>query len=139
MLQYRSERIRKPTEMSNDMKKILKLAILVITMSLLCACGADECADDTAPTDDKPGSSVKMTAEVKAVGERIEVEVLESPYTSGPHWVITSIATEFIGKDGKKITKNDLKEGDKVEILYSGQVMMSYPPQIVAARITVLD
>ena len=51
---------------------------------------------------------------------------------------ITSDSTVFCNSDGKKIKKSDLSVGDTVEIFYSGQVMMSYPPQIVAAKITKL-
>ena len=85
----------------------------------------------------KPGSDFKMTAVITELGEKIAVNVIESEYTSGIHWVITPNATEYFDNDGKAIFRSDLKIGDTVEILYSGQVMMSYPPQIVAARITV--
>ncbi len=79
---------------------------------------------------------VKMTAIVTAVGEKIEVEVLESEYTSGPHWVITSDGTVY-EKDGRKIKRSDISVGDTVEIFYNGQVMLSFPPQIAARRIVV--
>ncbi len=79
---------------------------------------------------------VKMTARVTAVGEKIEVEVLESEYAFGPYWVITDENTVF-ERGGRKIKRSDISAGDTVEIYYSGQVMLSYPPQIVAHRITV--
>ena len=81
--------------------------------------------------------SVKMTARVTAIGDKIEVEVIESEYTSGPYHVITSGDTVFT-KNGIKIGRNDIKVGDTVEIYYSGQVMLSYPPQIVAHKIIVV-
>ena len=108
-------------------KSILKGAVMLALSGMLFSCAA------------KPGvgDGVSMTAKVTAIGQRLEVEVLESEYTVGVHWVITDSA-EFFNSEGNKITKDDIAVGDTVEILYSGQVMLSYPPQIVAAKITVL-
>lgn len=85
-----------------------------------------------------PKDSVKMKAKIISIDDRITVEVLESEYTSGIHWVITSDATLYLDETENKISRSDLKENDTVEIFYSGQVMMSYPPQIVAARIRIV-
>ena len=97
----------------------------------------DEDSTDTNGDETKPGSDFKMVAVITDLSDKIAVEVIESEYTSGIHWVNVANSTEFYAKDGTKISRSDLKVGDKVEILYSGQVMMSYPPQIVAARISV--
>ena len=97
----------------------------------------DEDSTDTNSDETKPGSDFKMVAVITDLSDKIAVEVIESEYTSGIHWVNVANSTEFYAKDGTKISRSDLKVGDKVEILYSGQVMMSYPPQIVAARISV--
>lgn len=129
------------------MKKIL-ITILLFSLTLsLASCtllkdifnkgsGDDKNNNDN---DDgtKPGSDFKMIAKVNEVADKISVDVIESEYTSGIHWVITAKATEYFDKNGNAILRSDIKVGDTVEILYSGQVMMSYPPQIVAARITV--
>lgn len=80
--------------------------------------------------------SVKMVARVTALGEKIEVEVLESEYTTGSYRVITGEDTVYEGREGK-IQRGDISVGDTVEIYYNGQVMLSYPPQIVAHRILV--
>ena len=79
---------------------------------------------------------VKMTATVTAINDRIEVEVTESEYTSGPHWVIITDNTVF-EKNGRRIKRDGISVGDTVEIYYNGQVMLSFPPQIVAHRIVV--
>ncbi len=120
------------------MKKILISITLLLAALLLCACGTENNEGDGDSTEGTPDSSVKMTATVTAIDEKIEVNVIESDYASGIYWVITSSETAFFDADGKEIKKADLAIGDTVEILYSGQVMMSLPPQIVAARITVL-
>ena len=111
------------------MKKFFKKVMLFASALLLMSCSAPE-------SDSQP--AVVMTARIEAFSDRIEVTVLESEYTSGVHLVITSAETEFLDKDGNRISLGDLAVGDTVKITYSGQVMMSYPPQIVAKKITVI-
>ena len=80
---------------------------------------------------------VKMTAVVEGVGQKLEVTVTDSEYTFGIHWVITPDSTVYLDASGEPISRGDIKVGDIVEIWYSGQVMLSYPPQIVAHKIIV--
>ena len=82
-------------------------------------------------------SRVKMTAVVEGVGQKLEVTVTDSEYTFGIHWVITPDSTVYLDASGEPISRGDIKVGDTVEIWYSGQVMLSYPPQIVAHKIIV--
>ncbi len=110
----------------------MKKAAFVAAL-LLCSLGISSCVYKS---DDKIGDRVKMTAVIDNIGEYIEVTVIESEYTFGPHWVITADATVYFDKDGSSLSRSDLRVGDRVEILYSGQVMLSYPPKIVAAKIT---
>ena len=124
------------------MRKILLTVILLaLTMSLFSCSAIDKLLgkDDENKSNDgsKPSGDVRMIARITEMGDKISVDVLESEYTSGIHWVITTGGTEFFDKNGNEIERSDLKVSDKVEILYSGQVMLSYPPQIVAARISV--
>ena len=116
------------------MKKLL-LGIMLLLALLLCACNKETPKSEASPP---PTEGVTMTATIKQMGEKIEVEVTKSDYTSGIHWVITSNDTVFYNAQGEQIKRDDLQVGDSVEILYSGQVMMSLPPQIVALKITVL-
>ena len=82
--------------------------------------------------------SFTMTAKVTDVTDDvIEVEIISAPYeNTGTFWVRTSPETKFYSKDGE-ISRSDIKVGDTVKIIYSGQVMLSYPPQIVAHSVTV--
>ena len=83
-----------------------------------------------------PSGDFSMTAEITAIGERIEVEVIENENgMTGPFWVITSEETVYKTADGKTLGRSDLAEGDTVIIYYGGQVMMSYPPQVAATLI----
>ena len=126
-------------------KTLLTVLLFILTLSFASCISVSDIfdkSDDDDGNDDNvdgtmPGSDFKMTAVITELADKIAIDVIESEYTSGIHWVIVADATEFYAKDGSKITRGDLKVGDTVEILYSGQVMMSYPPQIVAARFTV--
>ena len=116
------------------MKRLLRLLFVLFVASTLSGCSLLNMI---------PGGvggnidGAKMTAEVVFVSDRLEVNVIEGEYgASGPYWVITSSETVIVDQSGKRISK--LNVGDKIEIIYSGQVMMSYPPQIVAKKITLL-
>lgn len=111
------------------MKKILKTAAMLLTLSCLASCSQGGSTQAHEP-------SVKMLARIVKISDRLEVEVIEGEYgASGTYWVITSDNTEFITNDGSHITRDALNIGNTVEITYGGQVMMSYPPQIVAKSI----
>ena len=114
------------------MKKLFKTVILMLLMLSLSACGKHNAEENGGDT---PGDGFKMTAKIEAIDEKITVDVIEAEYTSGVHLVILSDSTKILSENREKIKKSDLKVGDTVEILYSGQVMLSYPPQIVAASI----
>ncbi|MBO5907448.1 MAG: hypothetical protein J6Q85_04810 [Clostridia bacterium] len=107
--------------------------ISFILALILCCLGVSSCVYKS---EGVPEGRVKMTARIDNISEYIEVTVLESEYTFGPHWVITAENTRYFDSDGGQISRADLAAGDTVEILYSGQVMLSYPPKIVAAKIT---
>ena len=77
---------------------------------------------------------------LKAIFKRLQnntliVEVIESDYAFGTYIVHFSDTTPFETAQGYTITAEDLKEGDTLTITYGGQVMMSYPPQIVSQKI----
>ncbi len=109
------------------MKNII-LAILFLSVFPLALSSCSSASSDN-------NGRIKMKATVDEIGEKILVSVLESEYTSGPHLVITSDNTEYFDKSGKKIQRSDLALGDTVTVYYNGQVMLSYPPQIVAHKI----
>ena len=110
------------------MRKLGLLALLLI-LPMLFACGETEDNEKTM------SDGFKMEAVVTGLGEKIEVEVTKAEYATGPFWIITSEKTEFLDKNGAKISKSDIKIGDTVKITYNGQVMMSYPPQVSALEI----
>lgn len=85
---------------------------------------------------DKEGE-VYMTATVTSLGEKLEVEVTKANNAYGTYNVIISERTEIFNKKGEKVTRDAISVGDSLEIMYNGQVMRSFPPQIVAHKITI--
>ena len=111
------------------MKKTSLLILLLIILPMLFACEKENTED----TDVTVG--FEMEAQVVALGEKMEVNVTKSEYSSGPFWIIISDKTEFLDAKGEKIKREDIGVGDTVTIAYNGQVMMSYPPQVVALSV----
>lgn len=83
-------------------------------------------------------NKVEMTAIIIEIEERLLVDVLQSEYAFGEYLLLLNNATIFYNKVGEKISKNQLRVGDKIKVKYSGQVMLSIPPQVVAYEIEVL-
>ncbi len=121
------------------MKKRFWLFSLLAVTLFLTGCQAN--AEDAVPVNNEPSeadpAAVVMEATVAELGERILVEVTKSEYTSGPHLVIINEETAIKDAEGNTIRASDIRVGDHLRIVYSGQVMLSYPPQIVAHSITV--
>lgn len=80
--------------------------------------------------------SFVMIAKITRIDEKILVEVIESKYASGAYLVLTSSDTLFYDKNGNEIKRGQIKAGDIVILTYTGQVMLSLPPQIIALTIT---
>ena len=82
---------------------------------------------------------VRMLATVNGIGDRLEVTVVESDYTFGTFIIITPDETVYLNESGEAISRDDIRVGDTLEIWYSGQVMLSYPPQTVAHKIVLTN
>ena len=81
------------------------------------------------------GDEFVLKAVVKAVKNgTVEAEVIESDYAFGVYWILTP-STKYYNKNGSQITRQSITVGETVEISYSGQTMLSFPPQVVAYQI----
>ncbi len=120
--------------MKGSLRALLSVLTLALLLAGICACRAEE-----EPDYEFPEEGFVMTARITAIGERIEVEVVKSEYISGPVWVITNEETPILDEDGKKTDISALGAGDLIKIAYSGQVMMSYPAQIVGLAIQMVS
>ena len=111
--------------------------IIVVALALLALGGCEN--TDLLPNREKDeDDGYRMVAEIIAVGDKLEVEVIEGEYGASGIYLVNVGEATLYRSEGGSITKDDLSAGDKIEIIYSGQVMMSYPPQIVAKQITKL-
>ncbi len=83
------------------------------------------------------GSEVVYRGKITNLGgkKELEMEIVDSEIAFGVYRVLIGDETEFYDVKGEKIDRNTLKEGDIIEVVFSGQVMMSYPPQIAAKRV----
>ena len=102
---------------------------------------ADKLVGNRKENDDSQGEkpTFVLKAIVKKIDDQIEVEVIESDYAFGTYIVLTPDTTEYYNQNGSQISKKSISVGDTVEISYSGQTMLSYPPQIVAYSISLVN
>ncbi len=119
----------------NLSKKLFRLALVALALPFLLSASPKQSRALPPRLDGR----VSMIARITALDERITVEVIESPYAFGTHTVHTPPETVYLDEHGKPTDRTAFSVGDAVQIRYSGQVMLSYPPQIVAAEISKLN
>ena len=72
-----------------------------------------------------------MTAIILEIEKNYITVKAEDENAFGEYQVnINNSITKYYDKENNEIAKKSLKEGDKVEITYNGQVTRSLPPQI---------
>lgn len=128
-------------------KRILAIVMLVM-MLFAMGCGPT----DKGPVGGNDNNSSNDNGDIKEINEAdyflykgkivsnensryIEVEIIDSQIAFGKYLVLVDAATVYQDSEGNKITRDDLKVDDVIEISFSGQVMMSLPPQIYAQKI----
>lgn len=84
---------------------------------------------------------VVYRGKVTSLGDRyaLEMEIVDSTIAFGTYRVLIGDTTTFYGVNGEEITREDIHLDDIIEVVFSGQVMMSYPPQIAAKRVYVAE
>ena len=113
------------------MKKIFLLLFAIFIFSLsACNLKFDR---------DIKNGELKMIAVIQNIDEKIEVEVINNEVLFGEYWINTGEQTQYYNHNGEEITREELNVGDIIEIDFTGQVMMSFPPQIVALKITIKE
>ena len=128
-------------------KRILAIVMLVM-MLFAMGCGPT----DKGPVGGNDNNSSNDNEDAKEINESdyflykgkivsnentryIEVEIIDSQIAFGKYLVLVDAATVYQDSEGNEITRDDLKVDDVIEISFSGQVMMSLPPQIYAPKI----
>ena len=124
---------------------------LVCVMLFVTGCNKqnntpDKDGDNTPPNSENGGivnESIKLEdgevvfrGQVTSIDKKeIQMEIVDSEIAFGIYRVLYNSETPFFGLDGQQITLSDIEIGDVIEVVFSGQVMQSYPPQIAARRI----
>jgi hypothetical protein len=94
--------------------------------------------EDENQEDNKVTNEFILKAIVKEIqNDRIVVEVIESDYAFGIYHILTFDTTKYLNANGSLINRSNIKIGDTIELTYSGQTMLSYPPQVVAYSIRI--
>lgn len=128
-------------------KKIFALALALVMLSVVGCDVGDKSSDDGASNGNNnhtPKANIELLndevifkGKVTSIDNQrfIEVEIIDSSIAFGTYWVLVSDLTEFYDFDGNSIERSTIRVDDVIEIVFSGQVMNSYPPQIAAKRI----
>ncbi len=112
------------------MKKLTSLIIIIITAFLFTGCkNVNNCNGNNSST------KIVMTAKILEINQTILVEVIKSEYAYGNYILIVNDSTCYYATGGGKINKSNLQVGNIIDVEYSGQVMLSIPPQVVARSI----
>ena len=121
------------------MRKTALIIFLALALCIFCSCEKAENADNatTEDTNTATPSEYTLVGTVTAKNTRIELYADETEIMSGPYSVIINDQTEFCYANGASATLDSVEIGDRVEITYNGQVMLSYPAQIVAQRVVI--
>ena len=118
------------------MKKGLLLLFVILLFCSLSSCNlpteGGSGNDSETPTD-----PATISGTVTAVNSRIEMLADETEIASGPYSVIITDTTDFYFANGDKAAIDNVNIGQKVEITFNGQVMLSYPAQIVAHKVVI--
>lgn len=116
------------------MKKTM-LAVVILVSLVLSGCG-EKLLDDKTANDYKDatkyvdsGRRAKLVSLVTAVG-KYSVSVEEDTDDRSAYDISVSTATEIFDADGGELSLEDLAIGTKVEIIYDGNILETYPLRI---------
>ena len=112
---------------------------LIILCLMLCALPALLGTANSVAVSERQPSPYYFTGEVTALGNELCVLMDETQYSFGLYHIITSDTTQYFDKNGLPTNREAIQIGQRIEIAFSGQVMLSYPPKIAARSIRILS
>ena len=138
--------------------KINRIIALILAFIMLMAVGCQKNDETRVPEkgENEPNaenggiknSSIKLEegevvyrGRVTKLGDKreMEMEIVDSTIAFGPYRVLIGDSTTFYGASGEEIDRETIELDDIIEVVFSGQVMMSYPPQIAAKRVYIAE
>jgi len=137
------------------MKKLKLVIMILIILSIAGGCGTkDNIQPDTQgndninnintsenETDSTAASQSVFQAEVISAGDSLFIAPdKDSPeYKSSDKMSVNTADAKITDQKGTEITLQELKPGDILEITYNGTILESYPAQVGASEIKVID
>lgn len=126
------------------MKRTILIVAILVSL-VLSGCG-EKLLDDKTANDYKDatkyvdsGKRAKLVSFVTAVG-KYSIDVEEAADTRSAYNISVSTATEIFDADGGELSLEDLAVGTKVEIIYDGNVLETYPLRISKCyKIQIID
>lgn len=126
------------------MKRTILIVAILVSL-VLSGCG-EKLLDDKTANDYKDatkyvdsGKRAKLVSFVTAVG-KYSIDVEEDADTRSAYNISVSTATEIFDADGGELSLEDLAVGTKVEIIYDGNVLETYPLRISKCyKIQIID
>ncbi len=113
------------------MKRFFCILIVVLILPMLFACSTN----DTKESETETEMDYKINATILEIENSSILVDTEDENASGEYRVNIGNITKYYNEERKEIAKEDLKQGDKITILFNGQVARSLPPQIFAQEI----
>lgn len=132
------------------MKKILVLVSMILFILVLNGCGTVD-SDNKGDTgsgkvagDDKDKEAtdqVKFKAQILQTkdGFLVKPDSNSNEYKASDKMSVNIVNTIIEDSKGQKISKDELKVDDIIEITYNGVILESYPAQISAIMIEVVE
>lgn len=122
------------------MKKIIKTVLMLISLSFLVGCFGKNETQGAPVLRNANTEEYKIKAVVNKISDsEIEVMVADDGEAFGVYRVHTTESTVYKTESEELISRDVIEAGDVIVIIYNGQVMRSYPPQIVALSIVLVD
>ena len=117
------------------MKKIIAIAILMMILLMAGCQPADNGGAGVEERNENGEYFFRGEVTDTSYYRHIVMEITDSEIAFGTYHVLTDAETKYFDNNGNAITREDIKAGDVIEVVFSGQVMQSFPPQIYAQKI----
>ena len=113
------------------MKRFFCILMIISILPVVLACSKNDAKESETETE----MDYKINAIILEIENNSILVDTQDENASGEYRVNIGNITKYYNEERKEIVKEDLKQGDKITILFNGQVARSLPPQIFAQEI----